>query len=219
MSLLAVTPERDEPSVRLRKPSWKDPRLLVGLLLVLASIAAVTAVVGSADQTTGVYAARADIPVGAVVTSADLTVVAVRLDDLQLAYLGVDEGVPEDAVATHLLRAGELVPRAALGAADELDRKPVGLTIDDPLPAGTATGSRVDVWVSLEGEGGTWEPPTQLLEAAEISELTVSESALGGGTGSTLVHVLVGDETLPELLAALLNEARIAIVLNPGGSP
>ena len=219
MSLLAGTPERDDPPGRLRKPSWKDPRLLVGLLLVLASVAAVTAVVGNADQTTGVYAARAEIPVGTEIVPSDLTVVAVRLGDLQSAYLRVDQGVPEDVVATALLRAGELVPRAALGAADQLDRKPVGLTIDDPLPAGTTTGSRVDVWVSLEGEGGSWEPPTQLLEAAEISELTLSESALGGTAGSTLVHVLVGEEALPELLAALLNEARIAIVLNPGGSP
>ncbi|MHA7153653.1 hypothetical protein [Arthrobacter sp. TMN-50] len=217
MSSLAATPGEDEPPGRLRKPSWKDPRLLVGLLLVLGSVAAVTALVGNADQTTDVYAARAEIPIGSEVTPEDLIIVAVRLGDLQPAYLRVDEGIPADQVATSLLREGELVPRAALGAADALDRKPIGLTVDDPLPTGTTTGSRVDVWVSLEGEGGAFEPPIQLLEAAEISELSVSESALGGGSGSTLVHVLVGDERLPELLDALLNEARIALVLNPGG--
>ncbi|MHA7292868.1 CpaB family protein [Arthrobacter sp. HLT1-21] len=218
MSSLAATPGEDEPPVRLSKPSWKDPRLLVGLLLVFASIAAVTALVGNADQTTDVYAARAEIPIGSGVTPENLTIVAVRLGDLQPAYLRVAEGIPENLVAINLLRAGELVPRASLGAADALNRKPIGLAVDDPLPTGTTTGSRVDVWVSLEGEDGTFEPPTQLLEAAEISELRMSESALGGGSGSTLVHVLVGDERLPELLDALLNEARIAIVLNPGGS-
>ncbi|WP_026553438.1 SAF domain-containing protein [Arthrobacter sp. H20] len=219
MSLLAATPERDGPPVRLRKPSWKDPRLLVGLLLVLASVAAVTALLGNADQTTDVYAARSEIPVGGGVTPEDLTVVAVRLGDLQPVYLRVEDGVPVNAVATTVLRAGELVPRATLGTADVLDRKPIGLTVDDPLPTGTTTGSRVDVWVSFEGDDGTFEPPTQLLEAAEISELAVAESALGGSGGPTLVHVLVGDDKLPELLDALLNEARIAIVLNPGGSP
>ncbi|MBG6179944.1 hypothetical protein [Arthrobacter sp. CAN_A1] len=218
MSSLAATPGKAEPPVRLRKPTWKDPRLLVGLLLVLASVAGVTALVGNADQTTDVYAARVEVPIGREVTPEDLTVAAVRLDELQSAYLRVADGIPEDLVATSLLRAGELVPRSSLGAADALDRKPVGLTVDDPLPTGTSTGSRVDVWVSLEGDDGTFEPPTQLLAAAEISELRVSESALGGGSGSTLVHVLVDDERLPELLDALLNEARIAIVLNPGGS-
>lgn len=218
MGSLVATPGKAEPPVRLRKPSWKDPRLLVGLLLVLASVAAVTALVGNADQTTDVYAARVEIPIGGEVTSGDLTIVAVRLADLQSAYFRVADGVPENLMATTLLRAGELVPQASLGTADALDRKPIGLTIDDPLPTGTSAGSRVDVWVSLEDEDGTFEPPTQLLEAAEISELRVSESALGGGSGSTLVHVLVGDEQLPELLDALLNEARIAIVLNPGGS-
>lgn len=219
MSLVTASPDRDDSQVRFRKPSWRDPRLLIGLLLVLASVAAVTALVGTADRTTDVYVLRTEIPVGGEVTGDDLSVVAVRLGELESAYLQADEGIPEAAVAMSVLREGELVPRSALGRADALDRKPIGLTIDDPLPAGTVTGSRVDVWVAFEGEGGSVEPPTQLLEAAEISELTVSESALGGGNGSTLVHVLVADDALPELLDALLNEARIALVLNPSGAP
>ncbi len=217
--MVTTTPDRDESPVRLRKPSWRDPRLLVGLLLVFASVAAVTALVGNADRTTDVYVVRTEIPVGGPVTAKDLSVVAVRLGELEPAYLRVDERIPEAAVAMGVLREGELVARASLGRADDLDRKPIGLTIDDPLPAGTVTGSRVDVWVAFEGAGGTVEPPTQLLEAAEISELTVSESALGGGNGSTLVHILVAEDALPDLLNALLNEARIALVLNPSGAP
>ena len=36
---------------RLRRPRWRDPRLLVGLMLVLASIAGVVALVASSQRT------------------------------------------------------------------------------------------------------------------------------------------------------------------------
>lgn len=216
MSLRTDSPSPTSP-VRLRKPSWRDPRLLIGLLLVLVSVAGVVALVTSADQSTDVFAAKEEITVGRELAPEDFTVVQVRLGDLDPTYLSVEDGVPENAVAMSLLRKGELIPAAALGTADALDRKPIGLTVTDPLPSGTETGSRVDVWVSLRGEGNSYAEPELLLEAAEISELAVSESALGASQ-TTLVHVLVGDETLPALLSALSNEARIAVVLNPGGT-
>ncbi len=55
--------------VRLKKPSWKDPRLLLGFLLVLASVAGVVSLVGAADQTTEVYAAKGPIAVGEKLTA------------------------------------------------------------------------------------------------------------------------------------------------------
>ncbi|MDQ0735531.1 hypothetical protein QFZ50_001994 [Arthrobacter agilis] len=200
---------------RLKKPSWKDPRLLIGLLLVLASTAGVVALLDSQDTTTEVYSARRDIPVGAAVSADDLVAVPVRLASSAGAYLPVSGGIPDGAVATRLVTEGELIPSAALGTADELDRKPVGLSVEDPLPTGTEAGDRVDVWVSLRTDTNTYEEPRLLLEAAEVAELTVGESALGG-SASTLVQVLVDDGAMPELLNALSNDARIAVVLNPG---
>lgn len=69
--------------------------------------------------------------------------------------------------------------------------------------------------MSLRTDTNSYEEPQRLLEAAEVAELTVGESALGSSS-STLVQVLVEDETLPALLDALSNDARIAVVLNPG---
>jgi hypothetical protein len=202
-------------ALRLKKPSWKDPRLLTGLLLVLASTAGVIALLQSQNTTTPVYSAREDLAVGSTLTAEDLIAVPVRLGDAADSYLRVADGIPEGAVATRLVTRGELVPVAAVGAADELDRKPVGLTVEDPLPTGTAAGDRVDVWVSLRTDTNTYEEPHLLLEAAEVAELTVGESALGANS-STLVQVLVDDAAMPELLNALSNDARIAVVLNPG---
>lgn len=200
---------------RLKKPSWKDPRLLIGLLLVIASTAGVIALVESQNTTTEVLSARQDIPVGSALSPDDFVGVRVRLGDAAGAYVPVSEGVPRSAVATRLIPQGELVPAAAVGSADDLDRKPVGLTVEDPLPSGTAAGDRVDVWVSLRTDTNTYEEPVLLLEAAEVAELTVGESALGA-SASTLVQVLVGDEAMPDLLNALSNDAHIAVVPNPG---
>lgn len=215
MSLGTDSGVRENAPLRLRKPSWKDPRLLVGVLLVCVSIVGVIALVENADKTIGVYAAREDLPVGAELTEEDFRIVPVHLGDAEGAYRTVGQGLPDNAVAQRLISAGELLPASGVGRADALDRKPVGLTIEDPLPTGTATGDRVDVWVSPRGEGTKFGAPELLLDGAEIYDYTEEDSALGA-TQSARVFVLVGDENLPGLLGALSNEARIAVVVNAG---
>ncbi|MCC3267959.1 hypothetical protein MUG94_12615 [Arthrobacter gengyunqii] len=209
---LATSMQASAP--RLKKPSWKDPRLLLGILLVLASTAGVVALVGSADQTTEVFAVDEAIPLGTLVAAEDFAVVQVRLGDVSETYLPASEGIPENAVASSLLRKGELLSRADLGKADELDRKPVGLRVDDPLPAETEAGSRVDVWMSMPDERNGFKEPKQILTAAEISELTIDESVLGANRATQLM-VLVEDGDLATLLNAQSNGAKIAVVLNP----
>lgn len=211
---MSLTTTVQAAAPRLKKPSWKDPRLLLGVMLVLASTAGVVALVGSADQTTEVFVVDENIPVGTPVSAEDLAVLPVRLGDISGAYLPAADGIPENAVATSLLRRGELVARSDLGTADGLDRKPVGLRVDDLLPSGTQAGSRVDVWVAMPDERNGFKEPQQILTAAEISELTVDESVLGA-TRSTQILVLVEDTDLPGLLSAQSNGAKIAVVLNP----
>jgi hypothetical protein len=205
-----------EAAIRLRKPSWRDPRLLAGLLLVLASVAGVTALVSGADRSTKVYVARSDITVGSTVTPDDLVAVAVRLGETGDAYIAAGEELPDGTIATTLLRKGELLPRRALGTADQLDRKPVGVSVDNVLPAGTVAGSHVDLWVAMPTGTNSYQEPELLLEGAEVSEIAETESALGTSSRTT-IHLLVEDAKMPRLLAALANGARIAVVPNPGG--
>lgn len=210
---MSLTTTAQAAAPRLKKPSWKDPRLLLGILLVLASTAGVVALVGSADQTTEVFIVDESIPVGTPVSASDLAVASVRLGDVSGSYLPAAAGIPENAVASSLLRKGELVARSDLGFAADLDRKPVGLSVDNLLPSGTEAGSRVDVWVALPDERNGFKEPQQILTAAEISELTVDESVLGANR-STQILVLVEDEDLADLLSAQSNGAKIAVVLN-----
>ncbi|MBT1003011.1 hypothetical protein KIH31_10365 [Paenarthrobacter sp. DKR-5] len=203
-------------AARLRKPSWKDPRLLVGILLVLASVAGVVALVGAADRTTEVYAARNGISVGERIDETALVRVRVRLGDLEGSYLTPAQGVPGGQVALRMVPKGELVARSGLGSAAALDRKPVAITVEDQLPKEAVAGSRVDVWVSPPDARNGFSEPKLLLSGAEISDLTPASTALGSSR-STVVQVLVPDAQLPGLLGAQANKARIAVVWNPAG--
>ena len=212
MSLKTAAPAAAAP--RLKKPSWKDPRLLLGILLVLASVAGVSALVASQDRTTQVLAASRDLPVGTALKAADFDVVQVSLGGLEGTYVSAGDPFPQEAVAGNLLRRGELLVKADLTEADKLDRKPLGLDVQAPLPSGIRAGDRVDVWASLPNGQNGYSEPRGLLEAAEISELSVSDSVIGGAD-STRLLVLVEDQDLPALLGALSNQAKIAVVPNP----
>jgi hypothetical protein len=202
---------------RLKKPSWKDPRLVVGILLVLASTAGVVSLLGAADQTTEAYAAREAIAVGERLTADKLHRVKVRLGDLEQRYLTPESGLSEGAVAVQRIGQDQLVPRDSLGELDVLDRKPVAVTVDEALPAQAVAGSRVDVWVALPDARNGYSQPSLLLPGAEIAQLTPGSTALGSAR-STVVMVLVTDSQMPQLLGAQANKAKISVVWNPGGN-
>ncbi|MBT2596783.1 SAF domain-containing protein [Arthrobacter sp. ISL-72] len=201
---------------RLKKPSWKDPRLLLGFLLVLASVAGVVSLVGAADRTTEVYAAKGPIAVGEMLTAESVHRVKVRLGDVEPHYVTAEAGLPEGMVAVQRIGADELVPRGSLGKPDALNRKPVAITIDEALPEQAAAGSRVDVWVALPDSRNGFSEPKLLLPGAEIAEVTPGSTILGSSR-STVVLVLVTDEQMPKLLGAQANKAKISVVWNPGG--
>lgn len=203
-------------AARLKKPSWKDPRLLIGILLVLMSIAGVIALVGSADKTTQVYTAREDIAVGQVVAVADLSIVSVRLDDVESGYVTVEGGLAEGRVALQRVAKNQLVPKESLGKADALNRKPVAISVEGELPAQAVGGARVDVWVALPGASRAFDEPQLLLPGAEIAQVVSGAAALGASK-TTQVLVLVTDEQMPKLLGAQANKASISVVWNPAG--
>jgi hypothetical protein len=202
---------------RLKKPSWKDPRLLVGILLVLASVVGVVSLVGAADQTTEAYAAREPIAVGETLTVDKLHRVKVRLGEVELHYLTPEAGLDAGLVAVQRIGKDQLLPRESVGQLDGLDRRPVAVTVEETLPAQAVAGSRVDVWVALPDMRNGFSEPTLLLSGAEIAQITPGSTALGSSR-SMVVMVLVPDAQMPKLLGAQANKAKIAVVWNPGGA-
>ncbi|MDQ0677764.1 hypothetical protein QFZ30_001146 [Arthrobacter pascens] len=201
---------------RLKRPSWKDPRLLVGILLVLASVVGVISLVGSADRTTEVYAARDSIAVGEKLTPDNVIRAKVRLGATEENYVTVESGLPEGVVAVQRIGKNQLVPKESLGKVDELDRKPVAVTIEETLPAQAVAGTRVDVWVALPDARNGFSEPKLLLPGAEIAQVSTGSTALGSSR-NTVLMVLVADSQMPALLGAQANQAKISVVWNPGG--
>jgi hypothetical protein len=188
----------------------------MGILLVLVSVAGVVFLVNSADRTTEVYAARDGIGVGEALTAENVVRAKVRLGETEQHYIPVESGLPEGVVAVQRIAKDQLVPRASLGEVDQLDRKPVALTIDETLPSQAVEGARVDVWVAQPDAKNGYSEPKLLLPGAEIAEVTAGSTALGS-TKTTVLMVLVEDSQMPALLGAQANEAKISVVWNPGG--
>lgn len=212
-----MVPDSSATAARLKRPSWKDPRLLVGVLLVLVSVAGVVFLVGSADRTTEVYAARDGIAVGERLTPDNVVRAKVRLGDAEQHYITVEGGLPQDVVALQRIAKDQLVPRASLGTVDRLDRKPVALSVEQTLPSQAVAGARVDVWVAQPDAKNGFSEPRLILPGAEIAEVSTGSTALGSSK-TTVLMVLVEDKQMPALLGAQANEAKISVVWNPGGA-
>lgn len=201
---------------RLAKPSWKDPRFFVGILLVLASVAGVVALVGGADRTVPAYVAKDALVVGQTITRDSFDIVQVRLGDLEAKYLDPGGALPGHAVAVRMVPRGELVPASSIGGTDALDRKTAYVSVTEPLPKEVVAGSHVDVWVALPDERNGYREPVLMLPGAEVAAVNDATTSLGSGK-STQLMVLVTDVQMPKFLGAVANKAKVSVVWNPGG--
>ncbi|MCR8676416.1 flagellar biosynthesis protein FlgA [Micrococcus sp. HG099] len=198
---------------RLRRPRWRDPRLLVGLVLVLASVAGVVALVASSQRTSAYWAAAVDLPPGTPLEAGQLRAVEVNLADAEGKYLAAaPDSAPSGRMVASTVRAGELLPAAALVDVDPEGRRPVGVRLREPLAGGVGVGDRVDVWVAMPAEGGRGHAdPERLAEALEIAEVATEQGAIGG-SGETRVQLLAPEATLPRVVDAQVKDARITLV-------
>ena len=192
---------------RLRRPGWKDPRLLIGLFLIAASVAGVSAMVRSADVTTPYYAAKGTLTPGTVITEADVVVVNARLS-------GGDYVKPGDApwghVVTRTVGDGEMLPQSALAAADDFSARTVAVQTTLPLASGVKEGSVVDVFLTREGPSG--DPQTSKVGADLVVESV--ERSGGNFSSSTVetVYVVVPRGEIETLLDALASRGDVSVV-------
>lgn len=192
---------------RLRRPGWKDPRLLIGLFLIAASVVGVSAMVRSADVTTPYYAAKTTLTPGTVLTDTDLVVVNARLGGGDYVAPG-DE--PWGRVVTRVVGKGEMLPAAALAEAEHFDSRTVAVQTTLPLAAGVKDGSVVDVFVTNEAANG--EPHTSKVGG----DLVVESVERSGGSFSSstfeTVYVVVPRGEIETLLDALAGQGDISVV-------
>lgn len=207
---------------RLTKPSWKDTRLLVGVLLVLLSIIIGALAMRAADDRVGMWVASEQLTPGETIETSDLERVDVQLGDAQGDYLMSNERLPNGAVIDREVRPGELVPRAAVVNPVELDVQRVAVHVDPAYTSNLVKGSRVTVFTAApptKGEDGAPagdEPQyEEFISRATVHSLPRGSGVMGSGSRTSVI-IVVPKDRVPELLTLDTAETPIRLAIESG---
>jgi hypothetical protein len=198
-----------------------DVRLLIGVALVIGSIAGVLAVVRASDDRVAVFAASSSLSPGARIDASDLTLRHVALDGADGFYLRPDDLPRDGLLAVAGVRAGELVPLSAVGTRAGEDATSLVLHLDVRVSSAVVPGALVDVWSAAATTGdvaslGAFGPPTVLASDAAVVRVVDDEGIMAGSEGDS-VEILVPRNRIARLLQAIANGDALAVV--PAGIP
>lgn len=214
-----MTTELPTPAAkRLQRPSWRDSRLVIGVLLVLVAATLGARVVASADDRVPMYVANRDLVAGDVVDGSAFTSVDVQLGTSVAGYLGATAPVPSGQFLLRDLRKGELVPRSAVGPAASLDRQVLTVNVDAVSATGLRAGTVVDVFISDVEAGSRHDArPTakRALEGAGVAAVLGGSSSFGT-SARTSVQLYVPRDRVRELIEAIDGGAKVTLVPVPG---
>nr|WP_238994144.1 hypothetical protein [Actinomyces sp. 565] len=170
--------------------------------------------VNAAADTEQIYILSRDVAPGTDLT-ADGVLTLVDSHPGTTVYVAAGE-LPEDAVATRSLQAGELLPSGAIGQAADVDLRSVVLNLASGLPAGTAAGDIVDLWALPAAQVTAQEPGQAEVVARGLLIASIGEAGPSLIGGSSLqVEVLVPEQAVADVLSAV--GAAGPLVLVPTG--
>lgn len=180
---------------RLRLKPWNDPRLLLGMLLVLGASVLGARTVAAADNTSEYWSLAHSVRSGDVVTAEDLVAVDAKLTgDSGDRYLLVADELPtaladlqwsRDRSAGDLVNRDDLVPKSTV----VVRQLPVQVA-DTAMPARLRRGDVVDVWVGSGPGDDLVEPAERVLVGVRIVTAGDGAGALdGGGVRSVVLEV------------------------------
>ena len=178
---------------RLRLRPWRDPRLVLGVLLVLAATVLGARLAAAGDDSVEYWAVRSAVTAGDDVSQAVLEPVRVRLTgSAGDTYVRADEefSAPlDDLVWAHALAPGSLVSKQALVARAGVARAQLPLSVTQgSAPADLARGDLVDVWV---GPGPGDEAGAEAVRVLTSVRVLQSGDEAAAASGSLAQTVLV----------------------------
>jgi hypothetical protein len=192
-------------ATRVARPGWRDPRLWIGLLIVAGSVVLGARLLAAVDDTVSVWAVVDDHGVGSPLTTDDVLAARVRFaDDADLdRYLPADEPLPDDIVLSRGVGGGELLPRAAIGNAEDASTVQVPLDLEpNRVPPTVAAGSVVDVYVGAVGGRGDNASSGKALSAVTVVAAPAAEESFAV-TGTRQLVLAVDDADVAPFLAVL----------------
>lgn len=203
---------------RLHRPSWRDSRLVVGVLLVLLSATLGAKLVASADDRVPVLVASGDLAAGDEVTARSFKRVDVRLGDGAAEYVSALGAVPSGSFMLRDVRAGELVPVTAVGSSDQVKVQRLTVRVDAVSAMTLARGTRVDVYVSDTPAGAPSDAKPRAERALESVAVADVRSGSGGfgSAANTSVQLYVPSSQVRRLVEAVDAGAKVTLVPVPG---
>lgn len=211
---------------RLTSPSWRDSRLILGVLLILVSVLVGAKVLSGADVSQQVWVAARDLAPGTVLTDDDLHLGRVRLFGTSERYLAGDK--PLGYVVVREIGAQELIARTSLSQPGrDLPRREVTIPVAaGHLPPDLEHGDQVDLYVTpsdatarrtVAAKGADPYAPRLVLRGVSIGRV-----ARGGGLASSGQDVTVVLSVAPADVAAIvqaLADGTLDLVRVPHDSP
>ncbi|WP_309128068.1 hypothetical protein [Microbacterium sp.] len=194
---------------RGRRAVLGDVRFLIGIVLVVASVAGVWLLVSSSRQTAPLLQATRTVVPGETIDSGDFQVVDVGLGGLTDTYLAPQELEP-GSIAMRTLAEGELVPASAVGDASQ-GRTTTVVVTSTAIPAEVRSGTSVELWhAPLAEDGRTFDEPRVLVADAVVATVAEAEGMLS--QSSSDVEVVIDRADVADVLAAISGGSAISVI-------
>ncbi len=219
------------PRRRRRTP---DPRLLLGVVLVIGSVAGVVGIVTASDRRATVYAAAAAMTPGERIDRGDLVERSVALDGAEHLYVGRGD-VPHDGfVVTQPVAAGQLLPTSAVGSRAGVGSTSLVVQLATRVSGAVVAGATVDLWAapdpdarasgavateaSAEGSAAVGATaPSVLVAGATVVRVLEDSGSFATDARGSAVEVLVPRSRVARVLQAIADDDALALV--PAGLP
>lgn len=205
-------PTESPVAVRGSRSRWRDPRLWLGVLLVLGSVALGAKLLAAADDTIAVWQLDRDVPAGLPLTSDDLRTTRVHFADESTAesYLVTSGGLPPGVTLTRDVSAGELLTRSAITTDPGVPPEQLPLGVGGAgLPSDLAAGDHVNVW-AVPLDDSARGASSQVLD--DVLVLSVGAAGAGGlGSDRSVLVALPSDADVGAALD-LLNGTSVVLI-------
>jgi hypothetical protein len=219
-----------------------DLRLVLGVLLVVGSVAGVYGIVAAADRRVTVYAAASALTPGERIDAGDLVQRSVALDGSDRLYLAAGRIPSGGLVVTQPVAKGELLPTSAVGSSAGVRSTSLVLQLATRVSGAVVPGASIDIWAAPDAEGvramtstdasattdgtaGSGEgtaaddatAPTVLVSGATVVKVLDDSGGFSVANAGSSVEVLVPRTRVARLLQAIAQKAALAVV--PAGIP
>lgn len=176
---------------RIRRPTWRDPRLGIGIILVAASVAGGAWAVEDARESTPVWAAARTLTPGDRLTGAVVPVDVIP----SMAERYLPATTEPSGSVDRVIGAGELIPSSA--RVENINVRSVVIPVSSQLSQSVKPGATVDLWLTPENGG-----PAEIVLAGQTVR-AILESSGFAATGVAGVELAVSEADVAIVLSAM----------------